>query len=157
MKRFTKSSQACESATRSRDLGCPLGNMWPEMARLRGTGPREGSAMRKLFSTAEQCLREGAGHNVNQLAIRSRFEREFLPAKVTWELGSMEVAVSAVGQRHVLFNHHPLEIARSIDLAGQDRVSFSPELLWLRVQVDSNAFKFFSLSKVETEPCLEVC
>ena len=52
MKRFTKSSQARESATRSRDLGCSLETC----------GPRWQGCGQKAAQRAEQCARQRALH-----------------------------------------------------------------------------------------------
>lgn len=155
MKRFTKSSQASESATRFRDLGCSLGNMWPEMAMLRGSRPGKGSAVQKILSEAELCLSNRPGHQVHYFALRGLDVGQFRPALIRWSLESKRLEIIVDSKTFIAHHHNPIEIARTQMIDGCSGFSFDDAKGFIRCEFPGGAFKYFSVSFPELDPCLD--
>jgi hypothetical protein len=112
--------------------------------------------MRRLTSAAQQCQNFGNGHHVHYFGARKNANEDFLPASVSWNLGTnlLEVTCQAVTYR--LHHHDPLDVARAIRAVGSGAVFFSPGLSWLKVTMGSGVIKFFSLTAEQLEACLDL-
>lgn len=111
--------------------------------------------MRKTFSDADQCLSFSSGHNLHHYAMRTISETEFLPATVSWRLGTNELEINCGPTHFLLANHNPHAIARALQISNAQQVVFCASKYVLRVQVGLGVYRIFSLADSALGTCLD--